>query len=503
MERPLSKSQFVRGMQCPKSLYLYRNHSDLRDETSASQQAIFDAGTEVGILAQSWIGGGVLIKADHRNPQAALDETAAAIAAGASVLYEAAFLHDGVLIRTDILAKNPEKNWDLYEVKSTTAVEDEHLHDVAVQRYVLAGAGLKLGKAHLVHLDPGYVRYGALNLQKLFKAEDVTAQTDGLLAMVPAHLAKMKAVAAAAEAPEIGIGAHCEKPHKCDFYGNCWAHVPEYSVFDIPYAKMDKKLELFNRGVHRVDQVNPTLAGLTDKRSIRAVEVARLGKPVVDKQAISAFLNQLVYPIAHLDFETNNPPVPPYDGLRPYSQMPFQAVVCVQDEPGAPVVEHGFLGDGLADPRAALIDWLVQTIPRAGSVLAYHKSFEAGRLEELAPSVGLGGSAADKFLLKMVDRLADLADPFRTNAYTHPGFKGRWSIKAVLPVLVPSMKYEGLEIGEGTAAMAAYAKLRDPELPTDERERLMNALKIYCAQDVNAMVKILAHLYEVTGAVTA
>ncbi len=175
--------------------------------------------------------------------------------------------------------------------------------------------------------------------------------------------------------------------------------------------------------------------------------------------------------------------------------MPFQAVVCTQDAPGAPVVEHGFLGDGLTDPRRALICFLLDVVPRTGSVMAYHKSFEAGRLEELAGMIGRNTPT----LMHMVDRLADLADPFRTNAYTHPGFKGRWSIKAVLPVLVPSMTYEGLEIGDGAAAMAAYAQLRDPKLPAAERARLTHALKVYCGQDVVAMVKILGHLYDVVA----
>ncbi len=185
--------------------------------------------------------------------------------------------------------------------------------------------------------------------------------------------------------------------------------------------------------------------------------------------------------------------MPPYDGLHPYQQMPFQAVLCVQDEPGGVVVEHGFLGDGLSDPRDGLIDFLLHKIPKSGSILAYHTSFEAGRIEELAEE------PSARPLLGAIERLLDLADPFRTNAYTHPDFRGRWSIKAVLPVLVPSMTYEGLEIGDGAAAMAAYAKLRDPKLPAAERARLIHALKVYCGQDVVAMVKILEHLYDVAA----
>lgn len=384
MERNLSKSQYVRGRQCAKSLWLYRHRKDIKDPVDPFLQSIFHSGTEFGKLAMKRFGPGVLIEADHAHPEKALAETAAAIAAGATVLFEAAVLHDGVLIRADVLERvgppSAGNLWALREVKSGTKVEDVHLLDVAIQRHVLAGAGFKLAEVSLVHANPAYVRDGALDLNRLFQVVDVLKESDDALAEVPGHLVLMKKMADGPEAPPKGIGSHCEKPYKCDFYGHCWAGVPEYSVFDIPYAKMEKKLELYNRGVQRVDQVNPDLAGITDKRSVRAIEVARLGKPVVDKKAIGAFLDQLAYPLAHLDFETDNPVVPPYDGLRPYSQMPFQASVRVQEERGGPLTEYGFLGDGRGDPRIDLALFLMKHVPDTGSVLAYYKPFEKGRL---------------------------------------------------------------------------------------------------------------------------
>jgi hypothetical protein len=491
--KTLSKSQYTRGLQCAKSLWLYREKPSLRDAVTPDQQTIFDQGTAVGILAQKWIKGGTLITNDHNDPEGAILATAKAIEAGWKVIYEAAFLYDGVLVRADIIAQNIEKAWDLYEVKSTTDVEDTHLNDVAIQRYVITGAGIPLTRSHIVHLDPGYVRLGALDLQNLFKSVDVTEETKDDLAQVPSNLAAMKIVADAAEAPAIGIGDHCLKPHECDFKGTCWAHVPKYSVFNIPYAKMEKKLDLFNRGVHRVDQVNPALAGLTDKRSIRAVEVARLENPMIDKKAIAVFLNGLSYPLTHLDFETENPAIPPYDGLRPYSQMPFQASLRVQQERGGPVVEHGFLGDGLTDPRHGVTDFLLRNIPASGTILAYFKPFEAGRIKELAQE------PSARPLLNAMDRLQDLADPFSKGWYAHKGFLGKWSIKNVLPVLVPTMSYENLVIKNGREAMAAYAELRDPKLDPARRAMLRESLQVYCGQDTLGMVRIIDFLYAIAS----
>lgn len=494
--RLYSKSQYVRGQQCPKSLWLYRHRKDLKDPVDMHQQAIFDAGTAFGQLAMQRFPGGVLIKAPHTDPEGALAETAAAVAAGAQVLYEAAFTHDDVLVRVDIMFREKDGPWTLVEVKSATKLDPVYLLDVAIQRHVLRGAGVPVNRAILMHANPGYVRYGALDLVKLFLLQDVGALSEDALAAVPSALKALKAQADAPEPPAVAIGEHCSKPYDCDFRGLCWQNVPEYSVFDIPYLKFDKKRALYEAGVKHVHEVDPATHGVTDKRSLRPIEVARRGAPAVDVPAITAFLRSLVYPIAHLDFEADNPVIPPYDGLRPYAQMPFQASVRVQHAPGGPVDERVFLGDGLRDPRHELVSFLLAQVPNRGSVLAYYKPYEGARLEELASWHG----RATANLTAIKERLVDLADPFSKGWYTHPGFLGRWSIKNVLPVLVPELGYGDLAIKNGAEAMAAYGKLKDPALPEAERARLYDALLAYCGRDTMAMVKILDHLYAVTGA---
>ncbi len=491
----LSKSQYTRGLQCAKSLWLYREKPELRDTPSPEQQAIFDAGTEVGVLAQSWISGGVLIKADHTDPERALLQTATSLVSGIQVIYEAAFLHDDVLVRADIIKKNADGSWDLYEVKSTTKLEDTHLDDVAIQRYVLAGAGLKLRRAHLAHLDSSYVRQGPLDLARLFLAEDVTTQTEGLLDTVPAVVARMKQVAAAAEAPARDIGANCSKPHDCDFIGHCWAKVPDYSVWNLAGAIGKKKAELWHDGIKTIKDINPEKTKLTDYQKVQ-VAVAKTGQPHIDVKAIRAFLDTLVYPIHHLDFEAVNPAIPPYDGTRPYQAIPTQASLHVQQERGAPVLHHEYVGDGTTDPRPELIQFLMRHIGPVGSVLAYHKSYEGTCLKGLAAYAPQAGHA----LLAQEARLWDPAEPFKKAWYHHPGFLGKWSIKNVLPVLVPDLSYAGLAIQNGAEAMRAYAEMMRPETTPERRAQLAADLKVYCGFDTTAMVRILDHLYEITGA---
>lgn len=55
----ISKSTFMRGCQCPKSLWLHRHRPELKDPVDASQQTIFTQGTNVGLIARELFPGGI------------------------------------------------------------------------------------------------------------------------------------------------------------------------------------------------------------------------------------------------------------------------------------------------------------------------------------------------------------------------------------------------------------------------------------------------------------
>ena len=173
----LSKSLFLRGLQCPKSLYLYKTQPDLRDPVSDAQEAVFRAGTDVGIVAQGLFPGGKVIPYDGLSLDDQKKLTQAEIAAGTSVLYEPAFQFDKVFVKADILRKVGEE-WDLYEVKGSTGIKEVYLNDIALQYYVLKNSGLPVRKAYLVYINNQYVRNGALDLDQLFLFEDLTGNGD-------------------------------------------------------------------------------------------------------------------------------------------------------------------------------------------------------------------------------------------------------------------------------------------------------------------------------------
>ena len=98
-------------------------------------------------------------------------------------------------------------------------------------------------------------------------------------------------------------------------------------------------------------------------------------------------------------------------------------------------------------------------------------------------------------LLSTEDRFKDLHALVRKHAY-HPNFHGSFSLKSILPALVPSMAYENLAIQDGQQASVAYLQMLDPGTSPEERAEIKRALLSYCANDTLGLVKVREELLE-------
>jgi predicted RecB family nuclease len=209
------------------------------------------------------------------------------------------------------------------------------------------------------------------------------------------------------------------------------------------------------------------------------------GKPWFDRE-LRVELKGLEYPLSFMDFETVNPAIPRFAGMRPYDQIPFQWSVHVQRQPEAVPEHFEFLATDRSDPRQAFISALCNSLGNRGSIVVYHQQFESQRLSELT-------SWLPKFagrIEKIQRRLWDLLPTIRDHVY-HPAFGGSYSLKSVLPALVPEMTYEGMEVADGQDAGLAWESLVHGDLEEIERERIRKALLTYCGQDTLAMLRIV------------
>jgi hypothetical protein len=310
MEKPnkrdlsyLSKSLFLRGLQCPKSLYLYKTQPDLRDEISDAQESVFQAGTEVGVTAQGLFPGGKVIPYDGMSLEDQKKLTQAEIAAGTPVLYEPAFEFDKVFVKADILRKVGKK-WDLYEVKGSTGIKDVYLNDIALQYYVLKNSGLPIRKAYLVYINNEYVRNGDLDLDQLFLFEEITPKAIEMEGFVREEIGRLRGVLAG-NIPDIDIGEQCSDPYPCDFQGHCWSHIPEYSVLDL-VKRGANPWDLYRQGFLRLEDIPKDLLSPIQ---LLQVEAFLDRKEFVNPDGIREFLSSLWNPLYFLDFETFYTPI--------------------------------------------------------------------------------------------------------------------------------------------------------------------------------------------------
>jgi hypothetical protein len=475
----LSKSQFIRGLQCPKSLYLYKTQPDLRDPVSQAQEAIFRVGTDVGVVAQGIFPGGKVIPYDGMSLDDQLKLTKNEISVGTPVLYEPAFEFDKVFVKADILRKVDDQ-WDLYEVKGSTGIKEVYLKDIALQYYVLKNSGLPIRKAYLVYINNQYVRNGALDLDQLFLLEDVTPKAIEMEGFVREEIGRLRGILVGG-LPAIDIGEQCSDPYPCDFHGHCWAHIPEYSVLDL-VKRGANPWYLYRQEFFRLDDIPKDLLSPVQ---LLQVEAYLDQKEYVNAEGIRELLSSLWYPLYFLDFETFYTAIPIYDGTRPYQQVPYQYSLHYLQEKHSGLGHSEFLALPKTDPRRPLVEKLVGDIPDNACVLAYNASFEKTILSQLADWFPEHRHALEG----IIDNLRDLAVPFRNRDIYRWEMKGSYSQKMVLPALIPDMTYQGMEISDGGMAMEGYFRMCEGGDP-DEMGKVRQALLEYCRMDTLGMVRL-------------
>ena len=484
----LSKSLILKGLQCQKALWLAKNPPAFDFPPQPDLEARFRAGSEVGILAQQLFPGGIEVPYEGLSFPAQLARTRELIDSGAEVIYEASFSFSAIFVKVDILVRDTDREkdaWQIHEVKMGTGVKPINLDDVAIQHYVLNGCGLSVSKSFLVHIDNNYVRRGALAVNKLFTSKNISAKVAARLQSLPELVAELRQTMRASDEPDIDIGPHCSDPYQCDFIPYCWQHIPEDSIFSLRGAGINK-FDCYQRGILSFEDLQ--LEKL-NKAQRQQVEATLNQEDSTDTAKLKEFLDSLWYPLCHLDFESFNSPIPKFDGTRPYQQVPFQFSLHLQQQAGDEPQHFEFLAPPGGDPRRELSEQLLTLIPADACVLTWNQAFEKGVLRNLAE---LFPDLAAEINLR-VTNVRDLMVPFRRRDVYRWQMRGSYSIKEVLPALVPELSYAGLQIADGIAAMQAYHQMCELDDPVALAE-LRRAMLDYCRLDTLAMVRILEAL---------
>lgn len=310
----LSKSTFIKGYHCPKSLYLYKKRPFLRDKLTAEQRAKFKRGHHVGGLAQEIFPGGIDVSPKSPSQyQKSVLRTTELIEQGQEIIYEATFQHEQVLVMLDLLVKT-EKGWMAYEVKSSKHLSETYYTDAALQYWVIQNSGLDIEQFFLVYVDENYRLEGGIDLKKYFLFEDVTDNVLGRQEFIGEKVVSNKAVLLEKHSPKVEVGAQCFSPYKCDFVGHCWKKIADkpYVASDISFAGIlgEEKAErtpisfIYNEQAVPLCQnekaYSPQFLGF----QIGAHEAVVSGKSCEDKKAfILSFFEQINIEESYVVFE--------------------------------------------------------------------------------------------------------------------------------------------------------------------------------------------------------
>jgi len=496
----LTKTDYLIYRDCAKNAWLkihkYNEVYKLKP-LSVFEQTIIETGNEVDKLARNLFHGGIEI--EDRNDS---EGTMKLVEARTPVIYQPVFETDLYKVVCDILVWNKENEvYDLYEVKASNSGENKkakdelYSYDIAFQYLVLKELNIiPIGKLNLIRFNNEYVRGTELDLQELFVKEDFTERVLEISEIVKTEM-KIAYDFLSQETEPFG---NCKcitrgRSSHCTTFAYSNPNVPDYSVHDISRIGMSKKklAELVDSSIFLIEDV-PEDFKLSEKQR-NQVEATQLDKVYVNKEEIREFMKNISFPISFLDYETFAAGIPRFADFSPFNQITFQFSLHIAlDKKNEPEHEE-FIFTENKNPDEEFILALKEKLPENGTVIVWNKSFEINRNKDLSKR----NPEYKEFLDSVNNRVIDLMDIFSDQHYIHPKFKGKTSIKYILPVLAPELSYKALDIQEGATASDTWNKIVRGEYSKEEALQQTEYLKIYCKLDTYAMYAIWKHLIEI------
>lgn len=387
------------------------------------------------------------------------------------------------LARADLLVRHAD-GWELLLDSNSLHLREAHIWEAAFSAHVFSSAGYPVRKITALLIAPDYTRGDDILWKELYIEQDITERALAYISGVKQALKGMMATENNRDLSERDLFENCLKPRECPFWTQCSAPLPKPNVFSIVGMSNRRKFQLYRKKVIRYADCL-AFAKLMKPQKMQ-VQYELDDKPVyINKAAISKFVNTLWYPVRFLDFESFQPAIPPYIGMRPYTQCAFLYSLHGLDAPGCALSHTDFFVPYGTDPRRQMAEKLCADIPANACVAVYSSGLEKNvvlSLAELYPDLRT-------HLKQIAANMRDLLGPFRDRLYYDKRMQGSCSLKHVLPAIDPSLSYEVLAgVQNGEEAMLAYEKMQF--MKPQERAKTEKRLRDYCAMDTMAMVKI-------------
>lgn len=415
----ITKDLFLTALKCPVRAWRDNRLSTPRP-LSIYDKFIIEEGLDIHKKAQLLFPDGVMITGSNLS---AAKKTAQLLNdPEVTTLFEATFIIHSGITKADIIQKTPS-GLHLFEIKSGLSPNEGYLDDLAYTTMITTQAGLPITACSLLLLNRDY-RYG-MPVESLFQEFDCT---DAAMSRSADFWNKYDSIVKKVfSEKKLSADYRFECKH-CDYIDECFKNNPDYHVFDLPRLHHTKFCRLRELGINSIEDI-PTDFRLTSTQE-KVREAVKSGTEYLDKEGLRKELSQLVFPLHFLDFETVTTGIPLYEDVIPYAQIVTQYSMHVSNGDGK-LVHHEYLSDHKRECRRSLAEKLIGHCGSEGSIFSYtpfEKTVING-LMSLFPDL-------KKELERIVNRLVDICAILQRNYY-HPDFHGSYSIKKVLPVMVP------------------------------------------------------------------
>jgi len=482
----LSKSKIIAFRQCPKRLWLEIHRPELR-KISAATEARFQIGYQVGDIAIKLYdpsSTGVVIKLKEGFREA-FKLSARLLEQGKQIIFEAGFRFQDSIALADVMipsTRSGRTTWKMVEVKSSASVKNYHIEDIAVQSFLARGMGLEVESVSLAHVDTSWIYPGGGDYRGFLKEADLTRDSLQLAPEVSKWLGEAHQVAALSKEPDIQTGDQCYSPFECPFLPYCkiGKDDPQFPIYWLPRLTQNQRLQLKEDGI---DDLRDIPEDLLNPKQKRVRDSTINGTEFFDQDGARDELKDNGYPAYFLDFETSNLTVPIWAGTRPYQQLPFQFSLHKVSEAGE--LEHsGYLDLSGEDPSRAFAESVIDQCGDVGPIYVYNAKFEKSILRALSDRFGDLSSALGQINNRILDLL-----PVAEKYFYAPSQCGSWSIKSILPAVVPELSYDELKgIKDGNMAMEAFTEAIAPVTTQERKQEIHQQLSEYCKLDTLSMV---------------
>ncbi len=475
----LTKQIFLESCQClTRGWYLRSNTISI--PLSNAEQFRIREGMQIGAIARALYPEGILIPPGDNSKNAELtaklmdDENV-------NVIFEATFTHNELVAKADILLRDDD-GWQVIEVKSAAASNDInpiYIDDLAYTSYVIDRNNIYLTNTSLLMVAKTY-RLGMDDAQ-FFAIVDCTEEVAALQEFFSIVEDDISTETGNSQRPDPELITGCKE---CYFYKtSCLGKDVSHPIFDLPNLKSAKFDQLKAMDALTISSIPIDFELSPLQKTVYSA--VQDNKPIIDINILRSELDKIEYPVYYLDFETVSTAIPLYEKIAPYEEIVTQYSIHEYSAPYTLTKHMEFLADHGKDDRRTLALKLIADMGMKGSVIVYH----AGAEKKYLKNLGNLFSDLQPQLQAISDRIIDLKEILK-HGYYHPEFHGSYSIKTVLPVLVPEMKYSELAVSNGEEANTVFAELARNLFKKDEEKLVRQNLLVYCRQDTLAMVKI-------------